>query len=508
MKRNNYDFQITDFEAFKRRVDTSKKGRIDLEDVKFFLALSNSQIASNFSSIDRESIRNGYGGRSVVDSISSPLKELVGTGVNIKINENYQYSKLPERNSLIKQTDYIYSTDRYKPTYNNEYNQTQVGTMRESLKTSPHSYERRYEEVGIRGLSSQITDIKENPIYKSSTDKIESIRKSYGLSGKKPGFLDEKNKTPLAVSSYLDGNYLRPSVTNRFENNLSKPLNLNYKYTPLAQPIQAGNYGAQVNDLRHSESISHFTHAKPATSISPIRSQISLDKNHAMSQPYIVPNLPPKYEHSQPYYRSVSKSPIQSRLSYTQNEHINGSKPLTSIRGSVQNNYAQNYPTQLSQKVGYNSSLEGYNKNFSLYTPTIQSNLPTYTSKIPQDPLQKSHVLNVPSQEARMSYNKDTIREDARENEIGSRVNGIISHEGIRRSTVLESFQNEMKGSPIAKDNYDIKISRPEIERKEEFKFFKSGAGESLATEGSQSSVSLYRFANSKYEQLWNSGSD
>jgi len=549
MKKNNYDFQISDFEAFKRRVDIIKKGKIDLEDFKYFITLSNYSISSNYSSIARGSAKNELGG-SIVESLSSPLRELAGTGVNnIKINDTYQPSKIssftsqpnakpffatreskidmsnikiipPERNSLNKQPDYIFSSDRFKSNNKNypaDFKKIQTENIEENrLKISPHSYERRYEEAGLPGFSTRISGIKENPLYKNSSETIENIRRSYGITGNTISTTRlpvGKPQTPLAVSSYLDGNYIRSSVTNKPENNLPRSLNNDYKNTSLIQPYQFGNYSSKLNhldkevsSLRPSDNFPQSQYGKQATSISPIRSQVSFDKLDTKSQPYISPNIPPKYEYTRPHYRNVSRSPIQSRLSYSQNEQGFSLNPKSIISTDSNNNYPQDYRSQINQKDGYSSRFEGYRSNLTPYqsTQAIRPSI-SYLSNNYQEPLQKGYVMNTEPQETQ-------IRDETRGNEerkIGSQPYELpSSYEGIRRSTVLETFQNDITTSPIHIKEYEPRGFKQEQNGQEAFKYINSEADFSRKTEGDQPSASLYRFANSKYEQLWNIGSD
>ena len=335
LKEHHFDLSITDFESFVRRVDTSKKGRIDIDDFKYFLAPNDSQLASNYSSIGRDNTRFDLG-KSVVDSFSSPLRQLAagpttGPGpFNIHIHEihhhpanisaisprshhQHQHSSPPKlfspgNKNFMSKIDLIQAQEERlnrqfdsRPTYQiEERRESRHGlggsptrqvvtrtshyspTKQTIVRTTTYSPARNERETATF-FSGRVGSIRENyqsrpqQAYNSSSN-LESIRRTYGLPENSARSTAPQGQPPLAYSTLLQKDL--PPYTNAVSHAVSQIPSSRIGYEYRSSSIQprlptAGDYqdlpGQRLSHQRPSHDRRLTTEGRETLSRSPLR---------------------------------------------------------------------------------------------------------------------------------------------------------------------------------------------------------------------------------------------
>lgn len=357
LKEHHFDLSITDFESFVRRVDTSKKGRIDIDDFKYFLAPNDSQMTSNYSSIGRDNTRYDLG-KSVVDSFSSPLRQLAAGGpgpFNIHIHETHHIPanisaisphhsqhqvihssppKLlsPGNKNFMSKIDLIQAQeDRLNRQFDNRgtyqleerrlsRHATGASPTRLPTRTSAYSPTKqiitrtttyspgRNERETATFFSGRVGSIRDNyqsrPQTYNTSSNLDSIRRIYGLPENSARSRGLQDQAPLAYSTFLQKDLPPFSQAVQAVSNIpSSRLGYNEYRSSSIPPRQhtAGDYqdlpGQRLSHQRLSHDRRQTTEGRETLSRSPLRNSRPSAKLYEMKTPaYLQANLPPKYD--------------------------------------------------------------------------------------------------------------------------------------------------------------------------------------------------------------------
>lgn len=388
----------------------------------------------------------------------------------------------------------------------------------------------------VANLPAPTRLISTSPISTHKVTTVENIRREIP-----ERLVSTHVSTHVTPSRHVTKEYLRPSYTSAGGYTLSAT-------RPSVDTKSVNVGGSALNSYANPRTLLgrgnpySKTTTEEKVSVSPIKRTTNIDTTVSRNYQYITPNIPPRYQLSSlQQSRNVNitsdKAPV-ARENIEQRNSTQGSQaaetrivteenvtaqPSTTIQatrpevetnvtnvasvasvGGAGRNYSYitpNIPPKYQSSIGQNAGLTSkYQSSSYSRTDALSSQRPAGTSYLDRNSkatelLAQREGLRTSNAGLRSDIKQEIASKDVTQ-EIGARASGVATQE-VKYSTVLESYKTDaaQRTSSIrpgyGEERIGYGVSRPVHDIP-------------VKTEGDQvTAASSYKFANSKYEQLW-----